>query len=252
MPPAPLAASILTGLLGTLGLIDLALDPSPYSASRALLVASGMGVATLVVVAGVLVARGRWSRWALMLTAASWIAIAARNELGVLSVTTLVVAASVLTLSAGPWLARWLRHRPTADGPPPSAVVLLLSLLWLPMALGVAPGTAGGFVWFAAVWSLALAAAISRASVVALWAGRLAHPVIMIVTATVAGLPEAGWIGAVGAAQTGLLWRRDLHLSVSPLVPPAATAVPIPPELVSPEILRAAGRDERGHRLEST
>lgn len=250
MPPAPLTAAILTGATGSFGLVHLAVDPTPFVDQRALLVAAGMAVLTLVVTTGILLSRGRWSRWSLLCLGATWLGMSARTDLDPLALSVIVGGAAMITIAAGPWLPRWLRHRPSAEGPPPAAVILLLSLLAMPVLVGVVSTRVGTAEWAMALWSLGLALGISRALPVALWAGRLLHPPAIVLGAAAVGFPSGLGLIAVAAAQTALLWRRDLHIAVSPLMPDAATAVPIPPELVDPAILRSAGLDERGTRVE--
>jgi hypothetical protein len=58
-------------------------------------------------------------------------------------------------------------------------------------------------------------------------------------------------IGAPALLVAGLIvvipaWHRDVALAIAPAAPSRGTAVAIPPELVPPEILEAAGLDERG------
>lgn len=252
MPPAPLTAALLAGATGTLGLVHLALDPAPFGSDRALVVGSGMAIATLVVVAGILLSRGRWSRWALVAAGVAWVLLGARSDLDPAAMATLAGGAAMLTLGSGPWLPRWLRHRPSSDGPPPAAVFLLLSLVALPTVLGVLGTDSLVALWGGAAWSLGLAVGVSRASAIALWSGRVLHPVVIAAVGVTMGLPGVLVFVALGGFQTMLLWRRDVHLAVSPLVPAAATAVPIPRELVDPAVMRAAGLDEDGQPLESS
>lgn len=250
MPPVPLTASILTGLVGTIGLVHLALAPEPFGDQRALLVAAGMAVLTLVVTTGLLLARGRWSRWALLALGGAWMGLALRDDLDPVSIAVLTGAATLVSIAAGPWLPRWLRHRPSAEGPPPAAVLLLLTLLAMPVVIGAVAVDPAAAEWVVALWSMLLAGGIARALPAALWLGRLLHlPLTVLVTGTI-GVPEGVVVGAVGTAQTALMWRRDVHLAVSPLVPEPAQAVPIPRELVDPAILRSAGLDEDGTPLE--
>ena len=250
MPPAPLTASLIAGILSILGLVHLAVDPEPFDQDRALLIGGGMALLTLVVIAGLLLARGRWGRWSAAGLGAGWALITARADLDSLAWSIVVLGAALLGVTVGPWLSRWLRRRPTPDGPPPAAVGVLLSLLALPVVIGLSVSSIEGVEWIVASWAIALAFGISRASAPSLWAGRLFHPGFMVAAAWSAGLPAAIWLAGIGLVQTTALWRRDILLAVSPLLPETATTVPIPPELVDPAILRAAGLDDRGTPLE--
>jgi hypothetical protein len=250
MPPAPLTTSILTGLVGTIGLVHLALAPDPFSEQRSLLVAVGMAVLTLVVTTGLLLARGRWSRWALLALGAAWMGLALRDDLEPVSIALLGGSAALVSMAIGPWLPRWLRHRPSAEGPPEAAVVLLLGLIAMPVLIGVTAVGPGTAEWVVSVWSLLLAVGIARAVPTALWLGRLLHLPLAALVAVTIGMPEGLVVGVLGAAQAALMWRRDVHLAVSPLVPEPAQAVPIPRELADPAILRSVGLDEDGNPLE--
>lgn len=252
MPPAPLTASALTGLVGVVGLVHLAIDPRPFGDDRALLVAGGMAILTLVVTTGLLLARGRWSRWALLGLGAGWLALALRSDLDALSTSIVAGAAAMIGAATGPWLPRWLRHRPAAEGPPPAAVIALLGLLAMPVVIGVTSANPGALEWAVAGWSVLMALGVSRAQEMALWAARILHPPLCVAAGVAIGLPWGTVVALFGAAQSALLWRRDVLLAVSPLIPEAAPAVPIPRELVDPAILRAAGLDPDGHRLEDT
>ncbi len=251
MPPAPLALSALLGVTALLGVIRLALDPAPFSAESGVLLAIGMSLLSLVTVAGVLVARGRWSRWTAAILGVTWLAVAAAAPLDAMGVGLLIASATVTTMASGPWLQSWLRRRPAADGAPPAAAVLLLLLIGVPAAIGLAEPTAPGMAgWAFSAWSLLLAGGVGRALPVALWAGRLAHGPASLASAWLLGLAGGPVIVACGATQLALLWRRDVRLAVTRAVPTPSAAVPIPPELMDEGIMRAAGLDDRGRPLE--
>lgn len=250
MPPAPLTAALLIGATSAVGVIHVALDPEPFDGGRALLIGGGMSVLALATMAGILLARGRWGRWSCLGVGAGWMLLSARDELDPIAILTLAMAASLVTIALGPWLPRWLRHRPSTEGPPPSAVALLVSLLALPTILGVSSTSpAGPAEWSVSLWALGLAFGIARAWTVWLWLGRLLHAPALGWAVWSAGLPGGPWIAALGTAQLALLWRRDLHLAISPLLPERSATTPFPPELVDPAVLRSAGLDPRGNPL---
>jgi hypothetical protein len=254
MPPAPLVVSVLLALSAVFGSIGLALDPDPFSAQTATLIGAGGGVLTVITVSGVLLARGAWSRWMALTTATLWFIPPIAGTLDAWDGLTMAATIGVATIAAGPWMGRWLRHLPSANGPPASAVILLLLLAATPLTTGFAawgdsPGIAAVIL---VLWSGFLALGLARALAPALWLGRIGHLPLAAVTGVLIGLPAAVAIVAKAAIESILLWRRDLHLAVSPLVPQHGTTVAIPPELVDPAIMKAAGLDDRGRPLEES
>jgi hypothetical protein len=254
MPPAPLLTAALLGACTLLGSIGLILDPAPFSGHSAALVGMGAVALTTVTVAGVLLARGRWSRWMAIVVAALWFTPAVAGTLGIVDGLTMAAAVTTATVAAGPWLGRWLRHLAATDSTPDAAVILLLLLVSTPAVLGLsvcadAPGIAA---WMLVIWSAALALGIARAASPALWTGRIGHLPVAVAVGVALGLPAAIPVLSKAAIETLLLWRRDLQLAVSPLVPQRVTSVAIPPELMNPAIMDAAGLDDRGLPVEDS
>jgi len=254
MRPAPLVASVLLGISAVFGSIGLALDPEPFSTQTAALIGVGGGVLTIVTVSGVLLARSAWSRWMALIIASLWFIPPVAGKLDVWDGVTIAAAVGVATIAAGPWLGRWLRHLPSSDGPPASAVVLLLLLAATPAVTGFASwdSSPGFAALILGLWSGALAFGLARALAPALWLGRFGHAPVAAITGVLIGFPAAAAVLAKAVIETVLLWRRDLHLAVSPLVPQHGTTVAIPPELVNPAIMKAAGLDDRGRPLEES
>jgi hypothetical protein len=232
----------------------LALDPAPFSAQAAALIGTGGAVLTIATVSGVLLARGAWSRWMALIAATVWFIPPIAGTLDALDAATMAATVGAATIAAGPWLGRWLRHLPSSNGPPGSAVVLLLLLLGTPISTGFAAwGDSPGIAALVLVlWSGALAFGLARALAPALWVGRIGHMPLAAATGILIGFPATTPILAKAAIETVLLWRRDIQLAVSPLVPQRATTVAFPPELVDPAIMEAAGFDDRGRPLEES
>jgi len=253
MAPAPLVVSSLLGLSAVTGLVGFALDPEPFSRQSALLIALGLGWLTLVAVAGILLARGRWSRWMALVVAGLWFAQATIRPLDGPGAITIGSAVAVAAVAAGPRLGSWLRHSRTADAPPPASVILLLLLTGTPALIGFAsvgkgPGVTG---WALTAWSWAIALGLARAISPALWMGRLVHVPVSVAGGLLLGFPAVTAVLAKAATETLLLWRRDLYLAVNPLVPERTTLVPIPPELMDPTMMEAVGLDDHGRPLEN-
>lgn len=246
MPAAPLLVAILIALSTVLGAVSLAVSPAPFSEDAAALIAVGLVIVALVAVAGTLLARGRWSRPTSGLVATAWVAIGAIQS-SRWGLAVVVTGAAALAGVAGPWLSRWLRHRPASDGPPPAAVAALLVLLATPAALGLALADGvptGG--WVLAVWSPTAALAIARALPGSLLVGRILHPAAAAACGATLPLPGLAVAAASGIAVTAAMWRRDVAVAITPVVPIRGEAIRFPPELTPPEILHAAGLDESG------
>lgn len=251
MPAAPLSIALLLVAATGAGAIGLAVAPDPFAGDAAALITAGLVIAALVAVSGTLLARGRWSRPLVATTAAVWIGVGAAQT-STTGLVTALIAAAALAAVAGPWLGRWLRHLPAADGPPPEAVGALLTLVATPAALGLALGSGvPGVAWGFAAWSILLALAIARMVPGALLATRIAHPLLAITTAVVVPLPAAAVALTTGALVATLAWRRAVTVALVPVLPVPSAAVRFPPELTPSVILEAAGLDETGHRRPS-
>lgn len=251
MAPAPLAVSLLLGTSALSSIIGLALDPDPFSAQSGLMISLGAGLLTVITISGVLLTRGRWSRWMTLVAAAIWFGSAMARPIDAAGLVAAGTTVACAAIAAGPWLRRWLRRLPASDAPPPAAVLLLLLLAATPVLIGyVAAGGEPGIVgWGLASWNVLLAFALARALTPAMWTGRFGHLPLAVAGGFLLGLPMGAVLAVKAGLETRLLWRSDVHLAVSPLLPPAAT-VPIPPELVDPAIMNAAGLDDRGRPLE--
>ncbi len=243
------APAFITGLLtaATVAALGaLATDPAPYSSSIAVLLAAGLVIATVIAVSGLLIARGRWALPAVVVAALVSVATGTIVETA-WGVPSILLGAGAVAGVAGPWLGRWLRRLPSAQGPPPEAAAMLLLLTWGPLVLSM-PGPEGAVVarWSLSAWALALALVISRAVPVARAASRIAHPVAT--AATIPFLPVAVAAAAAiwGLATTGLAWRRSVGVALAPLDPRAAETIRFPPELTPREVLHDAGLDDSG------
>ena len=249
MPAAPLIVALLIAATSVTGTVVLAIAPDPLAGSSAALFAAGSAAVTLVAVAGILLARGRWARHLGTVVALTWIGVGTTLETSA-GFAVIGVAAAGLGASTGPWLGRWLRHLPRSDGAPATAVVALITLLLTPPALALAaPHGVAGAAWGFAAWSGVLAFAIARIVPGALTAARVVHPVAALATLIAIRLPGA--IPAVISAGvvSAMCWRRDVALAVAPLLPTTSAVHRLPPELAPRDVLAAAGADESGRRV---
>ena len=248
VPAAPLIVALLAAAASVAGIVTLALAPAPLADSSATLFTGGMAMATLVAVAGILLARGRWARHLGTLLGLIWIAIGAVIETAA-GFGLIALGATTVAATAGPWLGRWLRHLARADGAPPAAVIALLTLVLTPTASAlVAPNGVHAATWGFSAWSVVLALAMARIVPGSLSAARIVHPIAGVVTALVVGVPGAIAPVVSGVVVAAMCWRRDVSLAVAPIVAPGGPALRIPPELAPIEVLTAAGADAAGRR----
>jgi hypothetical protein len=249
VPPAPIVVAASLAVSTIAGALHLAFDPAPFASDASVLVTVGMIVVALVAVSGVLLARGRWSQPVAVAVAAGWIAIVASGDLTWLAAITLATAAITVAAALGPWLRRWVRHRPAVDGPPPAAVAVLLLLLVVPVAVGVTvPSQVPWFGWALAAWSVAAALALARAIPGALLAVRLLHAPACVAAGLASSAAGGVTLGALGAATAAFAWRREVAVAVTPAPGRQSETVRIPPELAPPGVLDAAGADDTGRK----
>ena len=254
VPRFPFFVSGVLVATSGLAVARLLIAPAPWApAAAALLAGTGIGL-TVIAVAGVLLAKGRWARALGAGLALLWLGVGAAPDPDPLGTVMLAAGGVALICFVGPWLSRgWLRRLPSAGGPPPVAVAVVLGLLGIPVLVALArpsgPEPAG--------WALALAAAVlawglARALTPALWGVRLGLPVLGAVAAAAAGLPAGLWLGIGTVLVAALSWHPAVPPALRPPLTTRARGIPIPPELAPAAVLEAAGVDDRGHRKEAS
>jgi hypothetical protein len=254
VPRFPFSAVVLLVAATVAVAAALAIDPAPLSAaSGALLAAAGL-VITVVAAAGVLLAKGRWSRRLGTVLAALWLGVGIALDATAATIVVLAASAGALFAFAGPWLSQgWLRHLPSAQGPPPAAVVADLAVLSIPVLVALArPGGPGPLAWALAGTAVVLAWGLSRASRPALWAIRLVLPALGVAAGLAAGAPGGIVLGAGAVLAAAPAWHPDVGRTLRPALTRRAGGVPIPPELAPTAVLEAAGIDDRGRPKEES
>lgn len=252
-PPSrlPFVVAALVAASSLLWALHLAGDPEPFAAGPGAVLAVSLAALSVVCGAGILIARARWSRLLAVGLAAGSLTLGAVTPLDPMVVCGVVFGGLALASAAGPWLRGWLRQLPAAQGPPPAAVGAVFGLALLPAWTAVVKPHGLGIVdWMFVGIAPVLAWGLSRGSAPALWAVRIAVPSLAVAAAVVDPLPAGILIAAAAALPAGLAWRNDVLLAVSPVAARHAPPVPFPPELVDPEMLRAAGFDDSGRPLE--
>lgn len=246
--PVVIAATVvLTSLAWAL---VLAFGSGPLAGSSAALLAVDLLILGTVVAVGTVLSRGRWTRRAAFALLGGQALIGVFFGVDGWWIAAVTLNAIAIGLVAGPWLTGWLRKLPQADGPPPRAVSLILGLLAVPaLVAATAPDSVGAGGWVLSGFSLAAAWAYSRAWLPALWAARVALPILGV--AAIAGL---SWLGVLAlglgvAMLTVLAWSPDTLRATMATRPVPVDLIAIPPELAPPEVWEAAGLDDHGRPL---
>lgn len=231
-------------------LIGLTLPSSALASSSAIALGTTLTVLAVVGAAGLLLVRSRWSLPVLVgsavggVAATLWSGVGAPARTVVLTVGGLTLATGVLSLRV-----RWMRRRPSIDGPPPHAVVAMLGALSLPAIVAVVrPDGVSGPAWVAIALAVVAAAALSRGGALGLALYRLLLPVAAVFVIIAGPLPEAAVPAIVATGLGALGWHRAVARAANPVSPPPATGYRVPPELAPPDVLEAAGLDEKGRR----
>ncbi len=221
----------------------LAVDPAS-AASERLIAADGLVLASIAVV-GILVAQARWARR---------LSIAVMVTLPILSIgvnvgfwwwAALGLGGVGLLGVLGPGLRPIVRQLPSASGPPVKSVLLIISLLAAPTVIAVMRPVHGAG-WIAAAVCVGVGAWYAKAAPAALAVVRIAPPVAILAAGVIGHEAWQLILAAPFAAFVAYLaWTADARLAVHPLIA-SERPVPLPPQLVPPEILDAAGLDARG------
>jgi hypothetical protein len=214
------------------------------------MIATGHIILTAITVVAALVGAARWSVSLGVALAALLAVPAVLHPIDPAWVVMVGAAGLALIGLIGTRLSGAVRLRPAAAGPPRKAVALVLGLLSVPLVVGfLQPDGVDLADWLVVTAAVALGVWYSRARPTALWAVRVALPLLAVGCVLVVPLPAAVGVIAAFGVMSWLAWSADARVAVIPLAAPGRR-IPIPPELAPGEILDAAGFDARGRRKE--
>lgn len=203
---------------------------------------------TTVSIVGVLVGSARWARWLGVGVAGAGLLTALGGVVDHWWWIGVAVSGGSLAAMTGTWLKGMVRERPSAAGPPWQAVGLSLLLLAIPGIIGAAsPDGLGVMGWTAAASAFASGILYAKAGPLSLITVRFFLPVLFMIAGLTSGMPEGLVMFGVTFASLMLAWTKPARLAVRPLEE-RGTTVRMPAELAPPDILEAAGLDDRGHR----
>lgn len=226
--------------------VHLALDPDPVASGPAAVLAVSLAVGAVVVGIALLISRSRWARPMVIGLSAAGLGLAAVSPLDAGTIGGTVLSGIALAGSIGPWLAVWLRRLPAAEAPPAAAALALAATALLPALVaavhydGLAPAD-----WVLAGVAALTALGLLRALPAGLWMARLGVPGAGIAAGIAGGLLVGPFLAAAAVAAAVPAWRPEVGLSIRPILPSTGNLT-IPPELVDPGLLEAAGFDDRG------
>lgn len=240
-----IAASVLLTATTVSWSLLIAVD-GPWAPDSAALIGASAVTLAAIAVTGVLVASSRWGRWLAVGVAAVGPLLAVAVPVGIWWTVNLVASAIVLAAFAGTVTSGVTRKLPRADGPTPRVVAFILGLAAVPLFVAsISPDGLGAPEWMMAGSSAIAAFVYSKAADFSVLAVRLLYPIVAVAAGFLAGWPRGlVWV-LLGVCVTVAAWHRDIRLAVHPLAEPGR-AVRMLPELVPPDVLEAAGLDDRG------
>ena len=225
----------------------LVLIPGEWSVEASVVVGCGLLVMAVVAVAAVLVQGSPLGYWLAVAVVALEAVIAFGRPLAPgwwVGVGAMAVAAVSLV---DPSLGGQLRTEPPpAPVPRTASALCLLLLIAAPLTALAAPTARQVALPLLALTAWGILFSYVRLLPGREWWPRLAAP-LLAAAGWLLPIPSRWvWMGTLGVVSV-LAWTRGVRLAVRPLVESGRT-VPIPPELVPPEVLGAAGIDRRGRR----
>lgn len=249
MPRGPLLAGFLvvaTSLACAALVVGEGVTLAPGAGA---LLAAVLIALAVIVTSGIMLARSRWSRWSAIGLLAACAVIVSLLDIAWGWKAGVTAAAVIGALAAGRGSMGWFRKRPSAQGPPPESVALILSLVAFPAA--IAAFNHDGISTLAVLGATVIAGAAlvyTRSGVPSLWAMRALVPLGVGLAVAGTSFPIAVVVGVLGGALVAATWLPPVRQAAVPLIPLRSPGYKIPAELVPPEVLDAAGLDERGRR----
>lgn len=216
-------AALLAIVLGATALLA---DPGPVPTSSAALIAAGLVVAGVTALAGLLLARAPWGRWALTGLVVGAMGLASVGSTW-LTWATYGVGAMALVGLVGPWLALWTRHGRLAEAPGPVVVGLQSVAAGTPLAIGLATIDSGArwYHWVLVVVTMAASILYGRGNAVGRWSYRTVVPLFALAVGVATGGVGGIVIAAAGIAIGVLAWTPAARRATAVIAPVLPTPV---------------------------
>ena len=241
--PLLAAAPLMAALAWT---VAIAVDGGGRSQGSVLLIGLGLILMATVSVVGMIVAGGRWARRLGFAVAAATGLVALTRETDVFWWIALAFTGLTVLALNTPSVTTSIRQLPSAQGPPVRAVLAPLILISTTFILGFVSTDIVAWPELDVALSAPLVAfAYSRAFRGGLFSMRVLWPVLAGGLAFLMEWPTGAVAAGLGLTVAVLAWHPSVKVAFSPPREVGST-YPIPPELTPPEILDAAGLDDKG------
>ena len=212
---------VIAGLVMGTGLswtIHLIVAPEPWEVDSAFTIAIGTLVFSIVAMTGLLLGRGRWTRYFATGLIVVQLLIVLVADFEPWLFIALVGSALSLVGLAGPWLQGWLRERPTAGSPGLVPLGLAIGAFALVPLVGIAAPSgleyAHGLLGAAGIlasWGYL------KGHTWALWLLRLGIPALALAAAIASPPGGAVILIVAGLGLAALAWREEARLAVDPM-----------------------------------
>jgi hypothetical protein len=243
------AALVSTPLLAVLAWsAALVADPDGWDDGAALLIGFGLLASTAIALPGMLLSGGRWARRTSFVAMTGCLVVAAARPIDPFWVAAVGLTAIALASLLSSPVIGLTRKLPSASGPPERAVLFTMSLVLVPLVVGLA--SRGGSNTATLIVGLTAPLAglwYSRVLPGGFYVARYVWPGAALALALLQPWPGGIASAALGAAV--FIVGLDPSVKVA-FYPPTETGstYSIPPELTPREVLDAADIDERGRR----
>jgi hypothetical protein len=226
--------------------IALIIEGGPYDSYAVFLIGFGLLAMSTVSVVGMVVAGGRWAHRLAMGTVGTTAVVAFVRPIDTAWAIGILVTSGAFVALTLPSLTARIRKLPAAAGPPERAVLLAVTLLSAPLAIGLSSinvtGTGELVVGVSApVVAYAYAGVVPGGLLVA----RLLWPLLAVGLSIPIGLPAGVTTLVLAIFVASVAWHPSVKTAFHP---PRETgsSLPIPPELTPREILDEARIDDHG------
>ena len=247
MKPAVTALAPLGAALAWV--VTLLVDPGPFPQSSTLLIGVGLLAITTTAVVGLVVTGARWAHRLAIGSVAGTLAVAIVRPIDTIWWLGLVLSAGAAAALFLPSVTAGVRKLPSADGPPPAAVIPPLALLASPLLVGLFSSDKSALAALVVGLSAPLFAYLyARVMPGGLWGVRLLWPLLALGLSPALGVPAGVVTALLAVVIAGFAWRPEVKASYHPPREVGST-FPVPPEMTPPEVLDAAHIDEKGRPL---
>ena len=207
------------------GVASLLSEPGPISDDAVVMIAIGLAVATLVSLAGILLARAPWGRTGAALVVVISMVLSAIGETPMMWVTVVLGMAALVGLY-GPWLGLWLRKGKVVDapGPIPVALTSIGAVAFLAVGLAAWDGISAAH-WVAAGAATLGAVLFGRGNRLGLWLLRTAVPALAAWAALSTPAPGSILLAIAGVLVGVAAWLPAARRTTTVITPPLPAPV---------------------------